>query len=104
MARHEARGATWMRRMIGAVLAGGAVALAFPVGVAVADPTTGPGGVNDPAIAQYTQTIRDLTTQYAQAAQSGNFNQQQFTDDLNAANNRLSDALLANTPAVFPGR
>jgi hypothetical protein len=103
MATHEARRATWARRIIGAALAGGAVALAIPAGVAMADPSTGPG-VNDPAVADYTKTIRDLTDQYTQAAQSGNFNQQQFTDDLNAANNRLSDALLANVPGAVPGR
>jgi hypothetical protein len=104
MATHKTRRATGVRRMIAAALAGGAVAVAVPAGIAMADPPPGPGGVNDPAFADYAKTIRDLTDQYTQAAQSGNFNQQQFTDDLNAANNRLSDALLANTPGVVPGR
>jgi hypothetical protein len=105
MATHEARRAMCARRMIGATLAACALTLAAPAGVAAADPSTGPGGgTNDPAIADYTNTLRALTQRYSEAAQSGNFNQQQFTDDLNAANSRLSDALLANTPGVVPGR
>ncbi|MBV9514011.1 MAG: hypothetical protein JO280_08250 [Mycobacteriaceae bacterium] len=99
MATHEARRATWARRMIGAALAAGALAVAGPAGAVMADPLPGPGGVDNPAIAQYAQTIRDLTAQYTRAAQAGNLNQQQFTDDLTAANNQLRDALLAATPA-----
>jgi hypothetical protein len=104
MATHEALLATRVRRAIGAALAGGALALAVPAGFAMADPPTGPGGVSDPTLADYTQKIRALADQYTQAAQSGNFNQQQFTDELNTVNNQMRDELLANMPTVLGGR
>jgi hypothetical protein len=100
MATHEARSARWLSKTIGAALVGGAIALAAPAGIAMADPSYGPNDINDPAIADYTSTIRALTEQYTQAAQSGNFNQQQFIDQVTAANNQLRDALLATIPAV----
>ena len=103
MATHEARRPMWMRKAIGAALAGGAMALAAPAGIAMADPPVGPygpNGINDPAIADYTSRINALVEQFTGDAQSGNFNQQQFTDQLTAANNQLRDALLATVPGV----
>lgn len=98
MAAHEGRTKAWARKTIGTALAAGAMALAAPVGIAMADPSYGPDNVKDPAIADYLSRINAAVNQYNGDAQSGRIGDQQFIDQLTTANNQLRDALLATIP------
>ena len=94
----------WVRKAIGAGLAAAAMALAAPAGIAIADPTYGPSGVNDPAINDYVNKINALAQQYAAdgPAGSGRMSQQQFADQISAVNNQLREAIRGSVPV--PGQ
>jgi len=96
----------WMRKAIGAGLAAAAMGLVAPAGIASADPTYGPSGVNDPVINDYVNQLNALTKQYTAdgPAGSGQMSQQQFAVQLGAANDQLRNALLAAVPLGLPGQ
>lgn len=99
MATQQSRRTMWARTVIGAALAAGAMALATPASSAIADPSSGPYGPNDPAVADYWSTLNDAVKQFTGKSSSSQIDAQQFIDQVAAANNALRDALLANIPA-----
>ena len=100
MATREARWAMWARKAIGATLAAGAMALAAPAGIAMADPTYGPSYINDPVVNDYMSKINAAIEQLNQSSLTGSSNQQQFIQQITTANSQLRDALLASIPAI----
>jgi Spy/CpxP family protein refolding chaperone len=104
--RGAAPRAMWARKVITAALAAGAMAVAAPAGIAVADPTNGPNGGNNPAINDYANKVKALADQYTADGPSGSgtMSQQQFADQLRAANDQLRDALIAAVPTGLPGQ
>lgn len=95
----------WTRKAIAAGLAAAAMALAAPAGIAVADPTDGPSGDNGPAVNDYVSKVNALARQYAAdgPAGSGQMSEQQFADQISAANSRLWEALPGAVPPGPPG-
>jgi hypothetical protein len=96
----------WARKVITAALAAGAMALAAPAGIAIGDPTWGPNGPYGPVINDYVNKINALADQYTANGPSGSgkMSQQQFADQLRAANDQLRQALVTAVPPGIPGQ
>jgi len=83
-----------VRKVIAAALAAGAMALAAPGAIALADPATGPGGINDPAVTDYSKNLNDLIRQWA----AGQIDQQQLLAQVTNMNDNMRQAITASLP------
>lgn len=84
-----------VRAAIGVGLAIGAIAaLGAPVGIAAADPGSGPGFA-DPVVNDYLDRVNALVDQFSGKSPASEIGADEFNSMLNAENSRLLDALIA---------
>jgi hypothetical protein len=83
-----------IRKLIGAGLATSAMVLAWPIGVAAADPVPGPGPT-DPLITDYLDRVNALVEKFSGEDPSGGISAEEFNTILNVENARLIDAVIA---------